>query len=50
MVVTSVPSAWTASRVHDFTDSPFRWIVQDPHDEVSQPTLVPVSPRPSRRK
>ena len=50
MVVTSMPLTWTARRVHDFTDSPFTWIVQVPHDEVSHPTLVPVRPRPSRRK
>ena len=29
MVVTSMPSAWTASTVHDFTDSPSRWTVHD---------------------
>ena len=46
MVVTSTPSAWTASRVHDFTDSPSRWTVQDPHEEVSQPTLVPGEAEP----
>ena len=49
MVVTSVPSAWTASTVHDFTDSPSTRTVQAPHDDVSQPTLVPVSPTTSRR-
>ena len=50
MVVTSAPSTWTASRLHDFTDSPSTWTVQAPHTVVSQPTLVPVRPRPSRRK
>ena len=50
MVVTSAPSAWTASRVQDFTDCPSRWIVQVPHDVVSHPTFVPVRPSPSRRK
>ena len=50
MVVTARPSACTASTVQDFTDSPSRWIVQVPHEEVSQPTLVPVSPSRSRRK
>ena len=49
MVVISVPSAWTASIVHDFTDSPSTSTVQAPHDEVSHPTLVPVSPTTSRR-
>ena len=45
----SVPSAWTASIVHDFTDSPFTWIVHAPHDDVSHPTFVPVRPTTSRR-
>ena len=45
MVVTSSPSAWTASIVHDFTDSPSRRTVHAPHDDVSQPTFVPVSPQ-----
>ena len=49
MVVTDVPSAWTASIVHDFTDSPSTCTVQAPHDEVSQPMLVPVRPSCSRR-
>ena len=49
MVVISWPSAWTASIVQDFTDSSFTSTVQAPHDEVSQPTLVPVRPRTSRR-
>ena len=48
MVVISVPSAWTASMVQLLTDSPFTWIVQAPHEEVSQPMLVPVSPSASR--
>ena len=45
-----VPSAWTASTVHDFTDSPSSSTVQAPQDDVSQPTFVPVSPSCSRRK
>ena len=49
MVVTSVPSAATASTVHDFTDSPSRSTVQAPHEVVSQPTFVAVRPRTSRR-
>ena len=44
MVVMSAPSACTASIVQDFTDSPSTRTVQAPHDDVSQPTLVPVSP------
>src|SRR5919197_3020831 len=50
IVVISLPSAWTASTVHDFTASPSRWIVQAPQTDVSQPIFVPVSPRSSRRK
>ena len=49
MVVTAEPSACAASTVHDFTDSPSRWTVQAPQDDVSQPTFVPVSPTTSRR-
>ena len=45
----SAPSAWAANIVHDFTDSPPRSTVHAPHDDVSQPTLVPVSPQASRR-
>ena len=48
MVVSSWPSAWTASMVQDFTDSPFTCSVHAPHDDVSQPMLVPVRPRSSR--
>ena len=48
MVVTAPPSAWTASTVQDFTDSPSRWSVQAPHDDVSHPMFVPVSPTASR--
>ena len=44
MVVMSRPSACTASIVHDFTDSPSTCTVQAPHEDVSHPTLVPVSP------
>src|ERR671925_151215 len=50
IVVISLPSAWTASTVHDFTARPSRWIVQAPQSDVSQPIFVPVSPRSSRRK
>ena len=50
IVVISRPSAWTASIVHDFTDSPSTSTVHEPHEEVSQPTTVPVSPSCSRRK
>ena len=49
IVVTSAPSACTASTVHDFTDSPSSSTVQAPHDVVSQPTLVAVRPSTSRR-
>ena len=49
MVVTSAPSACAANIVHDFTDSPFTSTVHAPHDDVSQPIFVPVSPHASRR-
>src|SRR5712691_9770396 len=49
MVVISHPSAWTPSTVHDFTDSPSSSTVHAPHEDVSQPTFVPVSPSRSRR-
>src|SRR5688572_25772329 len=49
MVVTLVPSAWTASVVHDFTDIPSISTVQAPHWLVSHPIFVPVRPA-SRRK
>ena len=49
MVVMSAPSAWTASIVQHFTDSPSTWTVQAPHDDVSQPMFVPVRPTTSRR-
>src|SRR6266513_2843491 len=48
MVVTSAPSACTASTVHDFTACPSRWTVQAPQLEVSHPTWVPVRPSSSR--
>src|SRR4051795_11048862 len=48
MVLTSWPSAMTASVVHDFTALPSRCTTQAPHCEVSQPTWVPVSRRFSR--
>ena len=50
MVLSSRPSAWTASIVHDLALSPSTWTVQAPQLLVSQPTCVPVSPRLSRRK
>ena len=50
MVVTARPSAWAASTVHDFTDSPSSSTVQAPQDVVSQPMLVPVRSAVSRRK
>ena len=48
-VVTSAPSACAASTVHDFTDSPSTSTVQAPHEVVSQPMLVALSPQTSRR-
>jgi hypothetical protein len=48
MVVISMPSAWTPSIVQDFTDSPFTSTVHAPHEDVSQPTFVPVNPSRSR--
>ena len=50
MVLTSRPSAWTASIVHDLALSPSRWTVHAPQLLVSQPTCVPVSPNVSRRR
>ena len=44
MVVISWPSAWTASIVQHFTDSPSTSTVQAPQHDVSQPTFVPVRP------
>ena len=49
MVVTAPPSAWAASTVHDFTDSPSSSTVHAPHEVESHPMLVPVSPTTSRR-
>ena len=49
MVVTSCPSAWTASTLQDFTLVPSRWTVQAPQLLVSQPMTVPVLPSFSRR-
>src|SRR4051794_1897355 len=49
MVVTSAPSAWTASTLQDFTLVPLRWTVQAPQLLVSQPITVPVLPSTSRR-
>src|SRR5690242_8515219 len=49
MVLTSWPSAMTASVVQDFTALPSRCTTQAPHCEVSQPTWVPVRRRFSRR-
>ena len=49
MVVTSLPSACTASTEQDFTLCPSRWTVQAPQLLVSQPTTVPILPSRSRR-
>src|SRR3954471_20760755 len=49
IVLTSCPSAITASVVQDFTALPSRCTTQAPHCEVSQPTWVPVSLRFSRK-
>ena len=49
MVVTSAPSAWTASTLHDFTLVPSRCTVHAPQLLVSQPMTVPVLPSRSRR-
>src|SRR3954447_26538282 len=49
MVLTSCPSAITASVVQAFTGLPSRCTTQAPHCEVSQPTWVPVSLKFSRR-
>ena len=49
IVVTSAPSAWTASTLQDFTLLPFRCTVQAPQLLVSHPMTVPVLPRRSRR-
>src|SRR6266404_3904614 len=49
MVLTSCPSAMTASVVQDLTALPSTCTTQAPHCEVSQPTWVPVSRRFSRR-
>src|SRR3954468_11671233 len=49
MVLTSWPSAITASVVQAFTALPSRCTTQAPHCEVSQPTWVPVSRRFSRK-
>src|SRR5205814_6462961 len=49
MVLTSCPSAITASVVQDLTALPSRCTTHAPHCEVSHPTWVPVSRRFSRR-
>ena len=49
-VVTSRPSAWAASTVQDFTDSPSSSTVHAPQEVVSQPMLVAVKPATSRTK
>ena len=48
-MVTVAPSADAASTVHDFTDSPSTITVQAPHEVVSQPMFVALSPHVSRR-
>ena len=45
MVLTSAPSAWTASIVQDFALSPLTWTVHAPQLLVSQPMWVPVRPK-----
>src|SRR4051812_23367017 len=45
----SAPSTWTPSTVQLFADAPSMSTVHAPHDDVSQPMFVPVSPRRSRR-
>src|SRR3978361_1583363 len=49
MVLTSCPSAITASVVQAFTALPSKCTTQAPHCEVSQPTWVPVSLKFSRK-
>ena len=49
-VVTSWPSAWTASIVQLLTGLPSKSTVQAPQLVVSQPVWVPVSPRPWRSR
>ena len=49
-VVTSCPSAWAASTVQDFTDSPSSSTVHAPQEVVSQPMFVAVKPATSRTK
>ena len=49
IVVTSLPSAWTAKTVQLFTASPSRCTVHAPQLLVSQPTTVPTFPSCSRR-
>ena len=49
-VVTSAPSAWTASIRHERTGSPSSRTVQAPQTPCSQPTCVPVRPSSWRRK
>src|SRR5581483_1591660 len=48
MVVMRRSRAWAASMVQDFTLSPSTSTVQAPHEDVSQPTLVPVRPTTRR--
>src|SRR3954466_4979610 len=49
MVRTFLPSASQANIVQAFTALPSRCTTQAPHWDVSHPTCVPVSRRPSRR-
>ena len=44
MVVIDAPSAWAASIVQDFTDSPSTSTVHAPQLDVSQPTFVAREP------
>ena len=50
IVVTSVPSAWTANMRHERTAAPSTRTVQAPHTPCSQPRCVPVRWHRSRRK
>jgi len=49
IVVTSLPSAWTARTEQLLTEIPSRWTVHAPQLEVSHPMGVPVFPTRSRK-
>src|SRR3954466_253974 len=48
MVVTCVPTAWTASTRHELTTVPSRCTAHEAHSPSFHDRLVPVSPRSSR--